>query len=324
MGSDRTMSNHRRPHSDWKVLITGANGFIGGSLANAWVCDGARVVGLCRRSAAASGLDPRIEMQTSSFTLDELAAELRRIEPDVLFHAAGTASVAESLENPNKDFAATVALFQTVLEATRRSGTRPVVVYPSSAAVYGNPEILPVSENAAVRPLSPYGYHKAMAELLAQEYAACFDIPVLVVRLFSVFGARQRRLLVWELFRKLREEAEVEVQGTGQEIRDFLAVEDVATAVAALARAVSSTRGCTIANVASGRGTSVRDMAELMRRLTGSEKRIAYANQRRPGDPDRWIADIARLDRLGGVPAGSERYDLEGRLAATVRAWAAS
>ena len=78
-----------------------------------------------------------------------------------------------------------------------------VMPAPASAAVYGNPSTLPVNETAELRPISPYGFHKIACELLAREAAQCFDQDVLICRFFSVFGRKQHRLLVWELYQQL-------------------------------------------------------------------------------------------------------------------------
>src|SRR5262249_11658349 len=129
-----------------------------------------------------------------------LAQALEDFRPELVFHGAGTASVASSLRFPAEDFRTANLTWSTVLDGVRASGQKPLLVYPSSAAVYGDPTELPTPEAVELRPLSPYGFNKLSGELLARQYAECFGLDVLVVRLFSVYGPRQRRLLVWDLF----------------------------------------------------------------------------------------------------------------------------
>lgn len=301
-----------------RVLITGATGFIGRSIGEGWCNAGAIVIGVQCRGAVAP-IDLPFPLHRIDADPADFAAAIDAAKPDFILHAAGSASVPGSIRDPAQDFASGPLLFQALLEGVRRSRFRPIVLFPSSAAVYGSPEKLPVEESAPSLPISPYGHHKAAAELLGREYAQCFGVPVQLLRLFSVFGERQRKLLVWELFRQFARDDEVVVQGTGNEIRDFLHIDDLA-AIAAIT-AMEAERPFTILNVATGRGTSVREMAETMRAALGSSKTIRYANQARPGDPDRWIADVASVSRFPGVGAVIEASDLESRLALTLAAW---
>ncbi len=307
------------PISGRKVVVTGVSGFVGGSIANAWVRAGAAVAGLCRSAVRPAGIDSRVDVRACSYDVAVLAEAIAQFEPDIILHAAGSASVAASLTDPAADFASTVALFHALLEATRRTRFRPLVIYPSSAAVYGNPDRLPVAETAPLHPVSPYGHHKVMAETLAREYAACFGVPVLSVRFFSIFGPRQKRLLLWELFRRFMDEPKVEVRGTGNEVRDYLYIEDVAASLASMLDRITGPYAAV--NLASGRGTSVRDMAQLIGRHLGSTKDIVFANRAQPADPDRWIADIATAAGLGSGIAPDGSYGLDARVAATLRAW---
>ena len=188
--------------------------------------------------------------------------------------------------------------FLNVLDSVRRSGTSPVVFMISSAAVYGNPAELPVSEGAAMAPISPYGHHKVLCESVGREYAQCYGVTSVICRVFSVFGPLQRRLLVWELYKQFAgPDRFVELQGTGRETRDFLHVDDLADAILRLAP-VAPRHESTAVNVASGVETAAAALAEELKRLTHSEKEIVCRGVSRPGDPCRWCADASRLESL--------------------------
>jgi UDP-glucose 4-epimerase len=240
--------------------------------------------------------------------------------PDVLLHAAGAASVGASLARPLDDLRASVVTWANVLDSVRRSGARPLVVFPSSAAVYGDADALPVAESAPARPISPYGFHKAACELLAREHAECFGMRVLICRLFSLFGEAQRRLLVWELYRQfVGAEPFVRLEGTGDETRDYLHVDDAAAAMLELASNLSEERGdCTVVNVASGEETRVLDLAEQLRALVAPPKEIRCLGHARAGDPRRWRADASLLRSL--APRWRPRPFAE-RLSQCVAAW---
>ncbi len=205
------------------------------------------------------------------------------------------------------------------LEAVRRSGERPLVVFPSSAAVYGNPATLPVPETALVDPISPYGFHKAACEILAREYATCFGLSLLVCRLFSVFGFGQRRLLVWELFRQFDGPGTtVRLQGTGRESRDYLHTDDIGDALLHLCARPVVAGECALVNLASGLRTETLDLALRMKSLLGSTKDVVCRGESRRGHPDQWQADIGRLRAL--APAWHPR-DLSSSLQRCLNQW---
>lgn len=300
-----------------KLLITGISGFIGGSSAHYASLAGHVVMGT-GRSPQSSKKWPGL--YTSVSGTENLSDLIRDFSPDVLVHGAGTASVGASLNDPLNDFRGSVQTCAHVLEAVRQSGTAPLIVIPSSAAVYGNPASLPVQEEFSLQPISPYGFHKSACELLAREYAECFGLKVMICRFFSVFGPAQRRLLVWELYRQLAgPEKTAWLDGTGKETRDFLYIEDLTAALFGLIEKLhGSDHGCLIVNAASGIETSVLTLAEMIRDLVAPEKEIQCKGNVRKSDPRRWWADISRLREL--LPSWQSR-PLKESLALTVDAW---
>jgi UDP-glucose 4-epimerase len=282
-----------------RVLITGSTGFIGSSLGRYAAQAGHTVMG-AGRSPEPSKAWPGL-YAPSDATAESLSEIVRDFAPDVLFHAAGTASVGASLVDPLADFRGSVSVCANMLEAVRRSGKNPLFFIPSSAAVYGTPVALPVSEEAAIQPISPYGFHKAMCEALARESAECLGLRIIVCRLFSVFDAAQRRLLIWELFKQLSGAGESAwLEGTGSESRDFLHIDDVAGAVFQLAEEFAhSPSGCfEIINVASGEESRVIDIAGQIRDIVAPGKDVRCRGIARPGDPLNWRGEISRLRSL--------------------------
>lgn len=301
-----------------KFLVTGCRGFVGGSIGDYAAGEGHEVLGIARSGQPAPGW-PGKYVQADVLHAD-LTEAIRDFAPDVVLHAAGSASVAASLAAPVDDLRASVLTWANVLDSVRRSGLRPVVVFPSSAAVYGNPARLPVAEDMPVAPISPYGFHKTACELLAREYAECYGVRIVVARLFSVFGPRQRRLLVWEIYRQLVEVApEIWLDGMGDESRDFLSVDDVCTALIGLAKSAGDGGGSyTTVNVAAGVETSVQGLACLMRDLIAPEKEVRCRGVRRTGDPLHWCADVSLLRRL--LP-GWRASALEAMIADCAASW---
>jgi UDP-glucose 4-epimerase len=303
-----------------KILITGSRGFVGGSLGRIAVREGHEALGISR--ATQRPLDWRGHYVTADVVSADLAPVIREFAPDAIFHAAGTASVGASFDAPIADLRASLLSWANLLDSTRRSGTHPPILFPSSGSVYGQLESLPVNEAASVRPISPYGFHKAACELVAQEYATCFGQRITVCRLFSLFGEHQRRLLVWELFQQfVGAEDVVWLQGTGNETRDYLHADDMAAAIVALMeRRVSdmAANNYQVVNVASGVETGVLDLAKQIGALIASEKEIRCRGVHRSGDPERWRADITRLRAL--LPNWKSKPLAEG-IASCIAGW---
>jgi UDP-glucose 4-epimerase len=303
-----------------RILITGSGGFIGGSVGRAAARAGHELLGVARTSQPAPDWPGRFAQA------DVLASDLGRLvrdfAPDAVLHCAGTASVAASFAAPLDDLRAAVLSFANTLDAVRRSAPGALVLFPSSAAVYGDPPRLPVEEETPARPISPYGFHKLACELLAREYAECFGVRTVVCRLFSVFGPAQRRLLVRELFKQFAGEDEtVWLEGTGAETRDYLHADDAAAALLAVAERLSgdpSAPRLTTVNVASGVGTSVIELAERIREQVAPQKPIRCRNVARAGDPRAWRADITRLRALA---PGWQPRPLAEALAACIADW---
>jgi UDP-glucose 4-epimerase len=168
-----------------------------------------------------------------------------------------------------------------VLDQARRSRGRPEtpVVYASTAAVYGDSGNLPVSEQRVVTPLSAYGADKYACELHARVAAAVHGIPTIGLRFFNLYGPRQDRRSPYSgviaIFADRLASAEpLEIFGDGQQVRDFTYVGD---AVSALCRALpAASLSAPVINVCTGRGTTIRSLAETMAALYGTELLINY------------------------------------------------
>jgi UDP-glucose 4-epimerase len=301
------------------IVVTGARGFLA-----RMVVQGARSAGW-RVTTAGRGLSTE-SVDThytcdASVSADKLAAWIAEVKPDIIFHGAGSADVRASFNDPAADLQASVGTWSLWLEAARLWGGRPLMIFPSSAAVYGAPEKLPVTESTACCPISPYGMHKWFCEQLAAQYHTHFGVPTVVLRLFSVFGPHQRRLLVWELYQRLQKSSPaLEVLGSGNETRDYLFESDVVAAIlllAAEAKAIAE-QGPRCYNLASGREISVVQLATLLRDLLGDTRPIHCKGEARLGDPSRWCADPSRFQAAFTTWSCTP---LEEAMRQTLRAW---
>jgi UDP-glucose 4-epimerase len=282
-----------------KILITGATGFVGGTLLRHCISSQHEVAVFSRR-AGPPFLDPSILWFQGSFeNIPHLMQCLSRFQPDWILHCAGAGSVPLSMENPAEDFKNSASLTQNLLEAIRMSSSKARLAIMSSAALYGNPQALPICENAPVQPLSPYGWHRSMAEQLFLSYQQSFGIEGVICRIFSAYGEHLRKQVVYDTFRKLHSKQEkCEFWGTGLESRDFLHADDMARAILLLCN--KEARGTF--NLASGTQTYIKDLVLHIAKITCYNQDICFSGHSRPGDPLNWEADIQKLKTLGFQP----------------------
>ncbi|MFZ5906233.1 MAG: NAD-dependent epimerase/dehydratase family protein [Nitrospirota bacterium] len=283
-----------------RILVTGAGGFLGSHICAYFGQRGHSIAALDKFSPAHLPVELypnlagffEISLPDSTF-----ATILRQFEPSLLIHCAGSASVPYSLQQPYDDFQQSAGVTAFVLEMLRAHMSSCHFVFLSSAAVYGNPEVLPVQEDTACRPISPYGYHKQICELLCGEYASLFGIQSSILRIFSAYGERLRKQVVFDLCRKFSDPTQerVEIFGTGEETRDFIHAIDIAQSVEHIQRSGASG----VFNIASGRQTRISELAGMVKDCFGSHKSILYSGTSRSGDPLFWQADISRIASLG-------------------------
>jgi len=284
------------------VLVTGAGGFLGTHVSRTLSAIGYHVIGVSAdypvHALISAGVRQAVhEIELPDRQFEELLATHR---PQSVVHCAGTADVAASFRDPNADFQANVEITEYVLERIRRICPGSQFVLLSSAAVYGDPERLPIREDAPLRPISPYGFHKRICEQLVEEYSALHGVRSVILRIFSAYGEGLSRQVIHDLCRKVAESngEGVRVIGTGDESRDFVHAEDVARTVA---HAIESGLSGTF-NLASGHETPIRDLVDQLLSLSGSPNRPTYTGTTRRGDPVRWQADISAITRTGFQP----------------------
>lgn len=287
-----------------RVLVTGGAGFIGSHLVEQLVSGGGTVTVVDNLSTGhldnlthvSNKVDLR-ELDICHISGRELLAE----RYDVIFHFAGTAYVPPSVEAPAWDYKTTLDATFRLLETLRQVQWPGKLIYASSAAVYGNPERIPICEGDSTVPISPYGVAKLAAERYVAVYSQLYDLRTASLRFFSVYGPRQRKQVVYDLIQKImRNPSELFIHGNGTQTRDFNYVEDAARAATIVAEH-GALHG-DVYNVASGQKCSIRHLAEMLCRILGGSPRFVYSGDVRPGDPQRWSANIRRLATLGYRP----------------------
>lgn len=278
-----------------RVVITGAQGFIGRRLVDYFLDKGYIVSGWGRED---SGLNEpwfrKVDMENS----EKVEKELKTDCPDIIIHCAGSANVGESVLFPERDFTGNVLLTHNLLVAMHRLGLNHVrVVFLSSAAVYGNPSSLPISEEMALNPLSPYAMHKILCEDICRYYIRNYNMNIKIARIFSAYGRGLKKQIFWDMYQKYLKTDKLEMFGTGQESRDYIHIDDLAKAICLIATTDSEH---ILFNVANGRDISIRHVTECFADCINIDRAvISFNGVVREGDPLNWRADISRLEQLG-------------------------
>lgn len=252
-----------------RYLVTGGAGFIGSHIASRLVAEGHRVRvldNLCTGSLAnLAHLGDAIEFHPGD--LRDPAAVARAVDGvEIVFHQAALASVPLSIERPLETHEACVTGTVNLLDACRKSGVQRVV-YAGSSSAYGDSPEMPKRESHLPEVLSPYAAAKLAGEYYCQAFAASYDLEVVRLRYFNVFGPRQDPKSPYSAVIPLFASALVEgrtprIYGTGEQSRDFVYVENVAEANILASRAVGVSGK--VYNVACGETISVLELLHLI------------------------------------------------------------
>ena len=258
-----------------KVLILGSRGFIGSNLVNLFQQQGYQIKTLTREEFM-NNENIRMSLENS----------------DVVINCIGSANVGFSYTNTSDDFESNVGVVRSILEILREQKLNHVkFINLSSASVYGNPKQLPVKESDPIQPLSPYGFHKTMAELLLREYSQSFGLKTLSLRIFSAYGNGQKKLLLWDLHEKIQNTiGKIVLFGTGNESRDFIHIQDIGQQIL-LAINHADLDGEAI-NVANGVEVKISEVVELYQKYYPQKFDYEFNGEERLGDPLNWCADI--------------------------------
>jgi len=280
------------------ALVLGGAGFLGSWIVDALADDGVDVVIVDNLTTG------RVEHTgTAPLSIADAGSEVLRgilgsRHFDAVFHVAGPAYVPTSVDRPGEDLAGTVGVTLAVLEEIRALERRPLVVYASSAAVYGESRYLPIDEDHPLLPLSPYGVSKLAAEHYIRIYASLHGVPAMSLRPFSLYGPRQRKQVVHDLLVRALQPGEVlTVAGVPEVSRDLVYVADAARAFVTLARRGAG-QGETY-NIATGQATTLAELAAAVVTAAGAAKRVRFTGGARPGDPTTWCGDASRARALG-------------------------
>lgn len=279
-----------------KAIVTGGAGFIGSHLVRRLLDEGHEVTVIDNLSTGELSNIEDLDCRFIEAYIESVDFEQLTLEHDALFHLAAPVSVEESLNDPGKYYSEIALGTNSVVEWSISQGCKNIVI-ASTAAVYGDSEDIPFTEDGLLKPMSPYAKAKLMSEHVLEDHLQLTNINGVALRFFNVYGEGQRNeggyLSAVPIFLQQYESfSPITVTGDGQQTRDWVYVGDV---VEACILALQSRKRFAVYNVASGIETSVMDLAEAF----GGE--ITHIEER--NEPKRSLADITSIQKdLGWKP----------------------
>jgi UDP-glucose 4-epimerase len=299
-----------------KILVTGGAGFIGSNLVDAFIAAGHDVVVV---DNLVTGQRRNINSRAKFYELDLRGPDIEEVlaaeRPDVIDHHAAHADVRESVDDPIYNAEVNVLGTVRLLHLAVKHAVKKLIFISTGGAIYGEPRVLPCTEEHPATPLSPYGTSKLAGELYLETYRQTFGLDYTVLRYGNVYGPRQdtdaEEGRVIAIFTQLMLAGRTpRINGTGEQQRDFVYVGDC---VDANLRALTAGSG-QVFNIGTGKPASVIRIAEILRELTGYSGEFDYAPER-PGEVQNIFLDWSRASReLGWKP----RMELEQGLRETV------
>jgi UDP-glucose 4-epimerase len=275
-----------------KIVITGADGFIGTALARR-LSKYTAVVGVNHTIQNPSGCETlRLDLRTPG-VLDPV------LEPGALiFHLAGSANVRLSVDDPVHDLGNTFQTTFEVLESARKAGAK--VIFASTASIYDISAPLPFREGSPARPSSPYGAAKLSAENYCIAYHRSYGMDTRIARMTSVYGPGMGKFVITEIVEKIAANPnEITLLGDGNQIRDFLYIEDAVDALLCIA---SSGEGGNEYNVGSGRPMRILDLIDAIAAAMGYPNIRKQASPVQPGYLEKSYVDISKVRSIGFEP----------------------
>jgi len=287
-----------------KALVTGGAGFIGSNIANRLLEMGHSVRILDDLSSGYKSNIPVAAEFIEGSVVDGKLTKEAASDVDYIFHLAASVGNKRSIDNPISDATINVLGTLNVLEAARAAGVKKLV-YSSSAGIFGELKTIPIKEDHPRDPDSPYGVSKLAAENDCLAYMKLYDLPVVCLRYFNVFGVHQRFDAygnVIPIFAdRLLKGIPITIFGDGEQTRDFVNAKDVAQVN--IKAALSDATG--VFNVGSASRITINHLAKLMKEVSGISVDIEYGPER-PGDVRDSLADVSKAREAFGFNPSSD------------------
>jgi len=295
------------------IIVTGCAGFIGSHLCERLLKDGSFVIGIDNfdpfysRSIKESNLknfkdNPNFKfLEFDLSDKEEFNKQLNGIKVDLIIHLAGKAGVRPSIENPEEYIRANIISTQNILSFMKDNDIKKLS-FASSSSIYGNSKETPFNEEQNVnKPISPYAFTKKACELLNYTYHSLYDIDILNLRFFTVFGPRQRPdLAIHKFTRLIINNQEIPMFGDGTTARDYTYIEDTINGICLSAEYLFNNKKVyEIINLGNNHPVKLLDLIDNIEKATGKKAKIKQLPMQ-SGDVDITYANIDKAKKLLG------------------------
>jgi UDP-glucose 4-epimerase len=264
-----------------KVLITGGSGFIGSHIVKKCLDMNYTIVVVDRQSPN-EHIDKSVKYYKMDIRDEQMHIIFKVEQPDIVIHHAAQVVVSDSVQNPLNDADINILGTINILHCCGLYGVKKIL-FASSAAVYGMPNVLPISENHPIRPISVYGASKYSAEVYIQTFSNFYNFDYVILRYSNVYGNRQNNRgeggLISILIDRIMKQESIYIYGDGSQTRDFIHVDDV---VEANIKAMLINKNM-ILNIGTGISTSVNLLLEILKDIQPFDLRTNFV-ERKHGD----------------------------------------
>lgn len=281
-----------------KILITGGKGFVGSHLVDLLVKTGyCSVYSLDRASCKSININHHCSYLIGDVSdLNTLRALFNSYKFKYVFHFAGNSSVPLSNQEPLIDFQSnalgTLNLFQVA-----NNSEVDKIIFTSSAAVYGQPIFTPVTEEHPLNPISNYALTKLYGEKLAIAYNHTYNVRSSVLRIFSTYGPRQPRYILFDLLKKIEADSNcIKMLGSPETVRDYIYVEDTANAFYKVMQ--SQEADGQVFNLSGGKPITILNLIQLVCQILGVNPEIRFTESSWKGDIKEFNGDISKIKTI--------------------------
>ncbi|AFY45206.1 NAD-dependent epimerase/dehydratase family protein [Nostoc sp. PCC 7107] len=302
-----------------KIIVTGAAGFIGSHITEVLLQQGEEVIGIDefndyydpifkRKNVAHLSCWPNFKLIEGNIQFLDWQTLLQDVE--IIYHQAAQAGVRASWGDGFRAYTErNINSTQVLLEAAKDAKKLKRLVFASTSSVYGDAETLPTHESICPHPVSPYGITKLAAERLCGLYQKNFNVPIVALRYFTVYGPRQRPDMAFhKFFKAVLQDQAIPIYGDGQQTRDFTFVSDVVAANLAAANITEAVGK--ILNIGGGSRVVLTEVLDTMAEIVGKPIQKNYI-EKAMGDARHTAADISQAQKiLGYQPQVSLREGL--------------
>lgn len=289
------------------ILITGGAGFIGSNLVEKLLKNNNTIDIIDNFNDIYKGKEQQIDEITKNYTpikdfniikgdlLQDSTYKNIKNNIDIIFHLAAQPGVRHSIENPaevsNNNIISTIKIFNYAINQNIEK-----IIYASSSSVYGNPLYTPVNENHPKNPISPYAVSKLAGEMYADYYFREYNLPVISLRFYTVYGPRGRPdMAIRRFFNNLIQNKEIIIYGDGEQLRDFTYVSNIVDGL--ILAAENEKAKNEIFNLGCSNPISVNQLVDKMYNIVNKPKKVKYIKSKK-GDVTVTHSDISKAKKI--------------------------